>query len=87
MTDDGSGVAACVVEKLASAGIRAVRAAEVPTDARGVLFLGGLGSADSAQKALGVQRAAWRTARSIGAKCGETGGVFVTVQDTGGDFG
>ncbi|UMP06726.1 type I polyketide synthase [Amycolatopsis sp. EV170708-02-1] len=88
VTDDGTGIARYIAEKLVVAGIpSAVVVGDIPADAQGVLFLGALGEVDSLRDAAAVQRAALRAARSVAARFGETGGVFVTVQDTGGDFG
>jgi NADP-dependent 3-hydroxy acid dehydrogenase YdfG/acyl carrier protein len=59
---------------------------EVPATARGVIFLGGLRDIGQVEDAVAIQRQAFRAARDFAAAA-EEGGVFVTVQDTGGDFG
>jgi malonyl CoA-acyl carrier protein transacylase len=87
VTDDGTGVAAEVVDLLAGHGIVATVVAEPPPDARGVVFLGGLSPVDGPGQADAVLRAAFRTARVVARAFSDRGGVFVTVQDTGGDFG
>ena len=87
VTEDGSGIARLVVAKLAGHGIRAAVVTGVPADARAVVHLGGLARIDSADDALEVQRDVFRAARSVASRFSAEGGLFVTVQDTGGDFG
>jgi acyl transferase domain-containing protein/NADP-dependent 3-hydroxy acid dehydrogenase YdfG/acyl carrier protein len=87
VTEDGSGIARLLVAKLAGHGIHAAVVAGVPADARAVVHLGGLARIDSADDALEVQRDAFRAARSVASRFSAEGGLFVTVQDTGGDFG
>jgi acyl transferase domain-containing protein len=90
VTDDGTGVTKEVVRLLAERGVRAkigTTADLAGTDATGLLFLGGLADVASVDDALGVQREAFRAARAIAPRLRAEGGVFVTVQDTGGGFG
>lgn len=87
VTEEPSGLAQLVVDLLGERGVRAEVRAEVPADADGVLFLGGMAGAASADAALTVQREAFRAARAVAHHMTRNGGVFVTVQDTGGDFG
>jgi acyl transferase domain-containing protein len=87
VTDDGGGVAPLVVDRLAAHGIRAQVVTEVPADAGGVLVLDGLRPVTSVEQALSVAGAAFRAARQVARRMEAAGGVFVTVQDTGGDFG
>ena len=87
VTDDGAGVAAAVVAHLAKHGVKASVVAAAPADADAVIFLGGLRAVKNVEEAIAVNREAFRTARVIAARFGETGGTFVTVQDTGADFG
>jgi acyl transferase domain-containing protein/NADP-dependent 3-hydroxy acid dehydrogenase YdfG len=87
VTEDGIGVATHVAAKLVERGLEAVVAGEVPADAWGVIFLGGLSDAATTADALAVGREAFRVARTIAPGFTTRGGVFVTVQDTGGDFG
>jgi acyl carrier protein len=56
-------------------------------DAGGVILLGGLAAADSVEQALDRQRDAFRWARAMASSPAVHGGLFVTVQDTGGDLG
>ena len=58
-----------------------------PPDAHGVIHLGGLADLTSFDAALAVQRDAFNVAQAVAPRFSTSGGVFVTVQDTGGDFG
>jgi NADP-dependent 3-hydroxy acid dehydrogenase YdfG/acyl carrier protein len=87
VTDDGAGIAPLLVAQLARNGIRAEVVTRVPPDACGVIALDGLRPVASVDEALEVERGVFRAAREIAARMGARGGVFVTVQDTGGDFG
>jgi hypothetical protein len=87
VTDDGAGVAAFVVSGLVAAGVAAEAVAQVPDDADAVIFLGGLRAVGTVPEALAVNREAFGLARAIAPRFAQAGGVFVTVQDTGGDFG
>jgi hypothetical protein len=87
VTDDGSGLAAAVVAKLGAHGVAAHVVREVPADAGFVVFLGGMRAVSSVDEAVAVNREAFRVARAIAPRFAAQGGVFVTVQDTGGDFG
>ncbi|WP_437578421.1 SDR family NAD(P)-dependent oxidoreductase [Sorangium sp. So ce887] len=72
-----------LVAALAARGIAAEHAAAVPRGARGAVFLGGLRDLATADETLAVHREAFLAAQAIAAKPA----LFVTVQDTGGDFG
>jgi malonyl CoA-acyl carrier protein transacylase len=87
VTQDGGAVAKLVAEGLRAGGISATVAEQIPDDARGVIFLGGLREVGSAEEGWQVQREALRVARALAPVVSRAGGVFVTVQDTGGDFG
>ncbi|MGA5699449.1 SDR family NAD(P)-dependent oxidoreductase [Peterkaempfera bronchialis] len=87
VTDDGTGVAQLVAEQLRFHGCAATVERSIPEDAAGVVLLDGLAPVDSAARAAAIQREAFRTAVSAAARPGVRSGVFVTVQDTGGDFG
>ncbi|MEU0881617.1 polyketide synthase dehydratase domain-containing protein [Lentzea sp. NPDC005914] len=75
ITDDGRGTAQQVQAGLAAQGIAATVVDEVPYGATGVIFLGGL-----RDDVTHVHAEALHAAR-------EERRLFVTVQDTGGDFG
>ena len=85
--DGGSGLAEALVGQLASRGLAAVAADEPEADMWGVILLGGMAAISGPDEAASVNRAALRTARIVAARMAERGGVFVTVQDTGGCFG
>jgi len=87
VTDDGAGVGAALVEKLSARGAKASLVHEVPPDADAVIFLCGLRAAPCVEDVVTVNREALRAARVVAARFAKEGGVFVTVQDTGGDFG
>ena len=80
---DGIGLAPVLMAELASRGITAQAVDVLPEGATKALFLGGLSPFDDTDAALDIERAAFRTARTIAADPK----LFVTVQDTGGDFG
>ncbi|MFD6194266.1 SDR family oxidoreductase [Streptomyces sp. NPDC060275] len=81
------GTAALVAAKLTGRGVRAQAATGVREDTGAVVYLGGLADIGSPQEAGPILREAFRTARSAAPRMEATGGAFVTVQDTGGDFG
>lgn len=87
ITEDGAGVAAALATELLHRGIHAEVLSEVPPDAQTVVFLGGLRPIDSVAAALSVNREAFRAARALAPRAKANPSVFVTVQDTGGDFG
>ncbi|MFD4922305.1 SDR family NAD(P)-dependent oxidoreductase [Streptomyces goshikiensis] len=84
ITPDSTGVAEEMAERLRRAGLVAAVGTELPDGAGGVVFLGGLCELAHPREALAVQREAFRLARSAAVQLGNSGGVFVTVQDTGG---
>ncbi|MFF7019796.1 SDR family oxidoreductase [Streptomyces klenkii] len=87
VVDGGSGLAPLVAGRLGERGVPAEAVAEPPPGSRAVLLLGGLTEDPDAGGMLEVQRAAFRAARSVAPRFAREGGLFVTVQDTGGDFG
>ncbi len=87
ITDDGRGVAAALAERLTARGIEAAVTRDVPPEADGVVFLGGLREVADPEDAIAVNRDAFTAARTVAARFTQQGGLFVTVQDTGGDFG
>ena len=87
LTDDGGGVATALVAELGRRGLPAEVLAEVPPDADAVVLLDGLAPLSSPDDAAAAARAAFRGARSVARRFEERGGAFVTVQDSGGDFG
>ncbi|MBT6489002.1 MAG: acyltransferase domain-containing protein, partial [Deltaproteobacteria bacterium] len=86
IVDDGQGVGTHLQAYLENKGLKVELVREVNTASDVVIFLGGLEDAGF-ENALGVNLEAFHAARVASAKLGTTGGVFITVQDTGGDFG
>jgi malonyl CoA-acyl carrier protein transacylase/short-subunit dehydrogenase len=87
VTDDGAGIAPAMVASLRSRGIDARVVTQVPPQVGGLIFLGGLRELDSEAAALEVNRQAFHCARTLAQRLATAGGVLITVQDTGGDFG
>ncbi|MEU1672118.1 SDR family NAD(P)-dependent oxidoreductase [Streptomyces roseifaciens] len=87
VVDGGSGLADLVAGRLGERGVAAEAVTELPPESRAVLLLGGLSEDLTVDAMLEVQRDAFRAARTVAPRFAEEGGVFVTVQDTGGDFG
>jgi NAD(P)-dependent dehydrogenase (short-subunit alcohol dehydrogenase family) len=90
--DDGSGIANVLVEELAASGYSALLAArgsadELPSGVNGFIFLGGLRSELTDLAAVGLNREAFSYARRLAGRLVSDEGCFITVQDTGGDFG
>ncbi|MCH7866524.1 MAG: SDR family NAD(P)-dependent oxidoreductase [Myxococcales bacterium] len=91
VTDEGTGLAQQVAEALETRGVSAVAVTQIPAgDLRGVVFLGGLREVSDDLAATRVNREAFEVARAVAERfeakaSGE--GVFVTLQDTGGNFG
>jgi len=85
VVDDGGGIARAIAARLGAAGVDACVVAEVSRDAAGIVFARGLAEAGSLEEAVAVQRGALHAARTIAQHSGQR--VFVTLQDTGADFG
>jgi acyl transferase domain-containing protein len=87
VTDDGAGIAPALVASLRSRGIDSRVVTQVPPQAGGLIFLGGLRELECEAAVLEVNRQAFHCARTLAQRLATAGGVLVTVQDTGGDFG
>ena len=88
VTDDGTGMARILAGKLRQRGLRVdLVTGEVPDEARGVIFTGGLRPVLDREAAIEVNREAFAAATKVADQMTNQGGVFVTVQATGGDFG
>jgi acyl transferase domain-containing protein/NAD(P)-dependent dehydrogenase (short-subunit alcohol dehydrogenase family) len=87
VTNDGTGVAQALVKRLTALNIPAQVTDHVPDRADVIIFLGGLRRCPDPDSAIAVNREAFRAARIAARRMIASGGVFVTVQDTGGDFG
>jgi NAD(P)-dependent dehydrogenase (short-subunit alcohol dehydrogenase family) len=87
VTDDGGGIAKALADRLNDVGVTAFVTERVPPGTDGAVILDGLRKVTSPYDALPVNRAAFLAARAVAPRLAADGGVFVTVQDTGGDFG
>ncbi|RLB52555.1 MAG: beta keto-acyl synthase, partial [Deltaproteobacteria bacterium] len=87
LVDDGGGVAPALAALLQERGVGAQVVSEVPATAGSVIFLAGLGSQGDRQAAMAVNQEAFAAAKQVAAQLSETGGLWVTVTDLGGDFG
>lgn len=81
------GVAEPLSNKLSSAGIDCEIVSELPYTAKAVILLNGLDLADSAEAYAVFNSTAFRTIGQCAESMSADGKLFVTVQDTGGDFG
>ncbi len=86
ITDDGRGIAPALAAQLGALGAQTVVCTNVPAEARAVICLGGLTEGDRTD-AMDVNGAVFAAATAVAAGFETQGGLFVTVQDTGGDFG
>ena len=68
-------------------GISATTVTEPSADAEAVIHLGGLRRTATRDDTLAVNRAIFADAQRVAARFQEHGGVFITVQNTGGTFG
>jgi len=87
VTDCGEGLGSHVVRMLGERGVNAEVADAMSGEPDAVLFLGGLRKVGSIDEAIAVNREAFRVAHAVASRFAAKGGLFVTVQDTGGDFG
>lgn len=86
ITDDGAGIAQELQQLFAARGLTA-HVADPDSNTDAVIFLGGLKRISKIEDAITVNREAFQAAHSVAERFTEQGGVFVTVQNTGGDFG
>ena len=87
IVDDECGVAVSLAKELEINHIRAMVVKEVPENCDGLIYLGGLRKIVKEQDAIDINREAFLAAQKIAGQLTANGGVFVTVQNTGGDFG
>ncbi|MCX6951157.1 MAG: SDR family NAD(P)-dependent oxidoreductase, partial [Verrucomicrobia bacterium] len=87
ITDEGRGIAAELRAALAAQHITAEVVTSVPADSDGVILLEGLRSDDRPEAATTAHQAAFAAARAAAERIAAAGGIFVTVQDTGGSYG
>ncbi len=87
VTNDGTGVAWALAKRLKGLNVDAQVVSDIPEHADAVVFLGGLRPCHDPEAALAINREAFLSARKVAKGLTASGGLFVTVQDTGGDFG
>lgn len=85
VVDDAGGIGQALAARLRSQGVDAKLVDRATTEASGVVLAAGLRKVGSYQDAVALQRAALANARAFAASPGKR--FFVTLQDTGGDFG
>jgi hypothetical protein len=81
----GQGLGSALAAELTARGLTARAVAQASPDASAVVFVGT--NVASGDEAVAVQRLAFRTARVVARGMTDRGGLFVTVQDSGGRFG
>jgi NAD(P)-dependent dehydrogenase (short-subunit alcohol dehydrogenase family)/acyl carrier protein len=86
ITDDGRGIGDALAELLIARGFEAAVSDEVPAGIRAAICLSGLRQFESREQAIAANLEAFKTASAVAAAISAEGGVFVTVQDTGGRF-
>jgi hypothetical protein len=79
-----SPLAIALVSRLGTAGVAAHADVAELDAATGVVFVGGLAETPTAEAAIAIEREAFGVARRLAGRFGKSGGLFVTVQDTGG---
>jgi KR domain/Polyketide synthase dehydratase len=89
LTNDETGVADALATKLRARGLRVTIGLDEATIAtvRTVVALGGLRPFVDPAQAASINLEAFRAARAVAARFESEGGTFITVQDTGGNFG
>lgn len=85
--DDGNGIALALARLMQEAGAQARVVTAISSEADAVVWLDALKTINTDEEALSVNRRAFEAAKTAAAKMVMQGGVFVTVQDTGGSFG
>ncbi len=86
ITGDDS-IAPLLAEALRVRGVQALAVSAPPESSTACIFLGGLRKVRDADDAMTVNRDAFRMARALAPRLQQGGGLFVTVQDSGGTFG
>lgn len=92
ITEDEDGVAAALADRLRAEGafVRVVKEEDGLADVQAVICLHGLrplGDHAAHERAAALNFACFRVARAVAPRFAREGGTFITVQDTGGDFG
>lgn len=86
ITSDGGDLAEVLATTLRKRGVAARATDAIDAEATAVVFLGGLRNVAGANDAIATQREAYGLARTLAPGMTERGGLFITVQDTGGAF-
>ncbi len=84
---DDLGVGDAMKDLFASQGIQAEIVSEVPATSSAMIVLSGLKPAGTIEEAMAIQLEAFQAAKAVAHGTTQRPGLFVTVQDTGGDFG
>ena len=79
-------IAPLLAETLRARGVQALAVSALPESSTACIFLGGLRKIRDADDAMAVNRDAFRLARALAPRLQQGGGLFVTVQDSGGAF-
>ncbi len=87
ITDDGGGIATALASKLRALRYNAEIISHVPAYSDAVILLDGLQTFNDNKDAIACNLRAFRNAREIAQRFTHKGGLFITVQDTGGQFG
>ena len=80
-------IAQALAERLAAESRECTRCETPPEGAGTVVCLCGIDAETSPDSAFAAHRTAFMAAKAVAARFAARGGLFVTVQDTGGDFG
>ncbi len=86
VTKDQLGVAEHLVSGLKTLGVDALVTESVPANAKAAVFLGGINPIETAEEGVQIEKSAFEAAKAVAPNV-KDGGLFVTVQDTGGAFG
>lgn len=86
VTSDGSDLNEKLVRELRELGVNAIATQRPPAGSDACVFLGGLRPADSPEAGIAVNKEAFIAAKTLAPRLSEGGGIFCTVQDTGGSF-
>ena len=87
VSGSGTTLAPYFCELLRKKGINVTSGTHVPPDARAVIFLGGLRPSNSKAEATRINLEAFRIAKEASQVFGQSPGIFISVQDSGGLFG
>lgn len=87
VTPDTRGIAQALVQQLSLAGYEARVSATLPAEGEAVILLEGLTQPQSIDEAIEINRQVFAQTQRIAPHFSTEGGLFVTVQDTGGRFG